>query len=130
MKQRISLSIVFFIFGISANAQVLACKKFRNGTFKMTYEGKKGIIKRYNDVQEEYMNGSGKPTMTFTVKWISDCIYTLTPTATTRKEYPDIPKDGTMTVKITETTANSYNYSATYSWNKQHVYRNTLTLIK
>lgn len=96
----------------------------------MTFEGKNGLIKRAGNVQEEYLNGDGKPTMTFTVNWLSDCEYTLTPTAATRKAFPDIPKDGTMTVNIFKTTANTYTYRAIYSWDKKKQYENTLTLIK
>jgi hypothetical protein len=130
MTKSLFLSTCFLLLGFHLKAQILDCQKFRNGTFKMTYEGKKGIIKRYKDVQEEYLNGDGKPTMIFSVKWINDCTYTLTPTAATRKSLPDIPKDAIMTVNIIRTTANGYTYSATYSWDKKKVYNNTLTLIK
>jgi predicted extracellular nuclease len=117
-------------FGTIAKAQDLNCKKFKTGTFKMTFEGRNGIIKRTATIQEEYLNGSGKPTMTFTIKWLSDCKYTLTPTAATRKDFPDIPKDGTMTVQIIRTTPTSYTYSAVYSWDNKKTYENTVTLIK
>jgi hypothetical protein len=118
------------IISFDSKAQNTDCKKFKNGTFKMTFEGKKGLIKRYGNVQEEYLNGDGKPTMVFHVKWISDCAYTLTPTAATRKSLPDIPKNAVMTVNIIKTMATGYTYAATYSWDKKKIYNNTLTLIK
>ncbi len=96
----------------------------------MTHEGKKGIIKRFGNTQEEYLNGEGKPTLVFTVSWINDCTYILTPTAATRKAFPAIPKLGNMTVNIIKTTATTYTYSATYSWDNKKVYENVLTLIK
>jgi hypothetical protein len=131
MFRKLILTFLFFLllFTISF-AQVPNCKKFKTGNFKMTYEGKKGLIKRYGNTQEEYLNGDGKPTMVFTINWINDCTYTLTPTAATRKAFRDIPKEGTMTVTIIKTTATSYTYAATYSWDKKKVYENTLTLIK
>lgn len=128
MKLRLFFPLLFLV--TIAKAQQLDCKKFKNGTFKMTYDGKNGIIRRYQNVQEEYLNGDGKPTMVFTVKWLNDCTYTLTPTADTRKSIPSIPKDAVMTVNITKTTSTTYSYSATYSWDKKKVYQNTLTLIK
>jgi hypothetical protein len=118
------------IFSLNATAQNVNCKKFRNGTFKMDYNGKKGIVKRNGDVQEEFLNGSGTPTFSFKVKWLNDCTYTLDPTATTRKDHPDIPKDATMTVHITKTTANSYSYTARYAFDKKNVYESELILIK
>lgn len=114
----------------NAKAQAPDCKKFRNGTFKMTFEGKKGLIRRTGNIQEEFLNGDGKPTMTFTVNWLNDCTYTLTPTPATRKAYKDIPDNGIMRVIIIKTTVNSYTYSATYSWDKKKTYTNELTLIK
>ena len=77
---------VFLVISSYSKAQTIDCKKFKNGTFKMTYEGKKGIIKRYQGIQEEYLNGDGKPTMVFQVKWINDCMYTLTQDA-----HPPVP---------------------------------------
>lgn len=121
--------LVFAVSGI-AQAQTANCKRFRTGTFKMTYEGKNGIIKRTADVQEEYLNGSGSPTMTFAINWLNDCSYTLTPTATTRKKFPEIPKNGVMTVQIIKTTATSYTYTATYSWDKKKTYENTVMMIR
>ena len=127
IKIFLSLFIIIISSVTSIQAQTIDCKKFKNGTFKMTFEGKNGIIKRYGAIQEEYLNGEGKPTMTFAVKWLSNCTYTLTPTAATRKSFPDIPKEGLMTVNIVHTTSNSYSYSAKYSWDKKNIYKNVLT---
>jgi len=129
-KKLVALLFFSASFYACANAQEVNCKKFRNGTFKMTYEGKKGIIERKGTQQDEYLNGSGTPTFSFTVKWLNDCTYTLEPTALTRKKYPDMPKDATMTVKIVKTTANSYSYTATYNFDRKKVYRAELVLIK
>jgi hypothetical protein len=129
-KILLNLVLLFFCSIYALKAQSPNCKKFKTGTFTMTYQGKKGIIKRYGNTQEEYLNGEGKPTMVFTVNWLSDCTYTLTPTAATRKAFPEIPKEGTMTVKITKTTTKTYTYSASYIWDKKKTYENTMTLIK
>ena len=111
-------------------AQTINCKKFKNGTFKMTYLGKNGIVKRKGNIQDEYYNGEKTPSLSFTVKWIDNCTYTLTPTEATRKLNPEIPKDGVMTVKITKTTTSSYSCSSAFNFNKTKVFNSELTLIK
>jgi len=122
------LLILTVCFIVKSNAQSTNCKKFKNGTFKMTYQGKSGIIKRNGNIQDEYFDGSKIPTMSFTVKWLNDCTYTLDPTAATRKKNPAIPKDGIMTVKITKTTANSYFCAASFNFEKNKIYESEMIL--
>jgi len=51
--------------------------------------------------------------MSFDVKWLEDCTYTLTPTKESFAKYPRLPKNAIITVKITNTTTNSYTQSST-----------------
>jgi len=129
--KKLLFSFLILMTGIIAqsNAQAINCKKFKNGTFKMTYQGKSGIIKRNGNTQDEYFDGSKIPTMSFTVKWLDECTYTLDPTAATRKRNPAIPKDGIMTVKITKTTANSYFCAASFNSDKNKIYESEMILV-
>ena len=85
------------------------CLKFRNGKFKVTDPASKKvcIITRDGDIQTERMEDSDE-TYDFTIEWINDCTYTVTPTPTTIDRNRDVLKAGTMTVKIVKTTDTSY----------------------
>lgn len=108
---RTLLFLMILSTAIKANAQDLACKDFRNGTFKSTNEGLSIIIKREGNLQEEYLDGSKTPAMSFSIKWIDDCTYTLAFDTKVLEKNKAIPKDALLTVKITKTTADSYTYS-------------------
>ncbi len=130
MFKNIFLFFILVSLSFSINAQTAACKKFRYGTFRMITEGKSVIVKRYGNMQEETVEGANFPKMVFTVKWLNDCSYELTPTATTRKSYPEMPKIATMTATILKTTANSYLCSSVFSFDKTKVFKSQLTLLK
>lgn len=83
------------------------CARFKNGTFRITDHGRVDIIERNGAVQKEYWNGAKEPTV-YTVKWVDECTYTLTPSADVFRKYPKMPKNAMMTVKINRTTPDSY----------------------
>ena len=122
---------MLFVASIAAHAQVkkqaipklkgpeptpLNCKQYHNGTFKIPYLDKTIIVKRHGDIQEEY-EGLDKPAIVYKVKWLSDCTYTLTPTAETVKQHKDIKKNTVLTVDIVQQNTASFTQivSANYS---------------
>ena len=114
------LLFVLFVFSLSiAKSQTISCKNFREGTFKMDFKGKSILIKRYGNVQYEYLNNDQKPTMTFAVKWINDCTYTLKPNAATLKSFKVLPANALLTVKIIKTTPKSYFHSTSNNYSKE-----------
>jgi hypothetical protein len=131
MMKKLIVFVVFIFAFTASNAQTLNCKKFRNGTFQMKYnKGNIAIIKRQGNVQDEFVNGAKIPTLSFIVKWIDDCTYTLTPDLVTRKKNPDMPKDATMVVKITKTTSNSYFTTSYLNADKKTIFNSELVLVK
>jgi len=101
--------ILLCIACIKTQAQGPDCKKFRDGSFKI--EAKDGvpeiIIVRKGKKQIEKVTGSTKEAE-FVVTWIDNCTYTLVPTEKTTALYPSFPKNGVLTVKITEVKPKSY----------------------
>lgn len=96
----------------SLYAQSSNCKNFRNGTFICKFDGNTDIIKRSGSLQLEYFNGAETPSR-YTVKWLDDCTYTLTPQADVFKESKDLPKNIVFTVKIIKTSRDSYTQTTT-----------------
>lgn len=109
MKKLFPVIILFLGSCLSAIAQGPDCKKFKDGSFKI--EAKEGvpevIIVRKGKKQLEKVTGSTQEAE-FVVTWINDCTYTLIPTEKTLAMYPSIPKNGVLTVKITEVKPKSY----------------------
>lgn len=93
-------------------AQSINCRQFRTGTFSITSNGKTTIIKRYSNRQLEYFDHATKP-ITFHLKWIDECTYTLKPEASFFKNNPEAPKNSLLTVVITKASQNSYTMRAT-----------------
>lgn len=85
------------------------CTQFKNGTFKVTDPATKKvcIITRDGNTQTEKMEDEAE-VYDFDIVWISDCSYTVTPTAATAAKNKDTLKAGTLTVTITKTKENSY----------------------
>jgi hypothetical protein len=115
MCMKIFLFTFFILILCSGlHAQSLNCLSFRNGKFKMTINGHTSVIERSGSNQKEYfINLKDSLKMSFNVKWLDDCTYTLTPTKESFEKYPQIPKNAVLTVQITSTTANSYTQSST-----------------
>lgn len=108
------LTLLIFILTLGLHAQSLDCKKFRNGKFKSTLEGRTAIIERSGSIQKEYfINLKDSLKISFDVKWLDDCTYTLTPTKESFEKYPRLPQNALITVKITNTTPNSYTQNST-----------------
>jgi hypothetical protein len=113
MKSNCIFLFWFMIFGSYSYGQNLECKRFTNGSFKIVdSEMGTSFIRRNGARQSEITEGK-KDSTTFIVKWIDDCTYTLTPTKKTRKNYPSLPENATLTVKIIETKDNSYIQTST-----------------
>src|ERR1700722_10584078 len=90
------------------------CGRFRNGKFRSSINGAPYFIERNGDFQREYILGApDSAVMTFHVKWISDCTYTVDPTAETHKKIPAIPKDAVLTSEIIKTTDSTYTTKST-----------------
>jgi hypothetical protein len=104
--------VVCLSFIATAHAQVKDCSKFKTGTFKMITEEGTFILKRTDSLQVESKIGE-KIEMEFLVKWVDSCTYTLFPTKKTFKKFPDLPKDGLLTVTIIETKPKSYVQTTT-----------------
>ncbi len=73
----------------------------------MISNGKTTIFKRQGATQQEYYDDAKTPT-SYTVKWINDCSFSLTPKADVFKKYPNIPKNAVLMVHIIKTTKDSY----------------------
>jgi hypothetical protein len=113
MKIILNLITLSFLTTIS-HAQINSCSLFRNGKFKTTYNGTTAIVDRKGTQQSEYfIRGRDTIRLDFTVKWIDDCIYTLTPDSEAFKKNPKMPKNAVITVKITDPKTNSYTQTAT-----------------
>jgi hypothetical protein len=98
---------------LGLHAQSLDCKKFRNGKFKSTFEGRTAIIERLGSIQKEYfINLKDSLKISFNVNWLDNCTYTLTPTKESFEKYPRLPQNALITVKITNTTPNSYTQNS------------------
>ena len=99
--------------GSYSDGQKLECQNYSNGSFKIV-DSVTGtsFITRYGTRQSEITEGK-KDSTVFTVKWVDDCTYTLTPTEETRKKYPSLPDNAMLTVKIIETKDKSYIQTST-----------------
>ncbi len=109
------LLLLVTVFGNKAFGQTPDCFKFRDGKFKIS-DAKAGgifIIDRKGGYQVENNEGL-KMTLKFKVTWLDDCTYTLKLETILRNENNvPLPTDMILTVKITETTKNSYLQEST-----------------
>lgn len=112
-KSKYTCLFWLMIAGSNCNGQKLECQKFANGSFKIVdSETGTSFITRYGTRQSEITEGRKDSTI-FTVTWIDDCTYTLTPTEETLKKYPSLPNNAVLTVTIIETKDKSYIQSST-----------------
>ena len=120
---------VFLFLSIPAMlfSQAMNCEQFRNGKFKSTFEGRSITIERSGEIQTESLIAINGKTlkepmvMTLNVKWLNDCIYTLSPTLASLKKYPKYPKNAVITVKIIKVNKDSYTQSATANFTDKAV---------
>ena len=105
------------MISVQAEAQQPAgCKRFKDGKFYSKFEGNTDIIVRSGSEQSEYFNGSKQATH-YTVKWLDDCTYTLTPQADVFVDSPNLPKNIVFIVKIISTGKDSYLQETTNNVN-------------
>jgi len=121
-------TIIGFLFFNSIKAQTSDCLKFKQGKFKMMYNGKLLIIKRDATHQYEYYSNSTLPT-SYNIKWISNCSYTLKPDANNFKRFPNTPQNAIITVKIISYSGNAYKIRATSNFSPL-VLKGEITKIK
>lgn len=120
------LKYTFFLFVLvflksNIYGQKLNCNKFKKGYFKIVDSTTiVSFIKRYDSTQTEVIEGS-KDSTTFTVKWLDNCTYMLTPTEETRKKFPLLPVNALLTIKIIETRKNSYIQTSTSNFSEMKV---------
>jgi hypothetical protein len=75
----------------------------------LSYGGKTLIVERSGSRQKEYyIKLKDSLSMAFDVRWLNECTYTLVPAKETFEKYPKLPKNGLLTVEITQTTSDSY----------------------
>ena len=115
MRNQLYCQSVFIILPllITACSSPSDCQKFRNGKFKMIFDGHTTIITRSGNTQIERREGVES---TLNVKWANDCTYILTPTKETLKKLPEIPKDAFVKVEIRKVNEDSYVQSSTSSF--------------
>jgi hypothetical protein len=106
--------IILTSISFCIHSQSLNCAQFKNGTFKIAADARSGetILVRNGNTQIE-TNQNTKESSEFTVKWIDDCTYTLTPTKKTLEKYSNMPENACLTVKITAVKKNSYLQTST-----------------
>ena len=105
--KKITLILILTFITMGLFAQAPNYKKFRTGTFKMSFNNQSVIVKRSATMQLEYLNGSKIPA-SFTVNWLNSFTYTLTPAKDFLAKHPAVPKNALITTKIIKTTQNSY----------------------
>ena len=112
-KSKFTYLFWLILIGSYSYGQKLECQNFANGSFKIV-DSKTGtsFITRYGTRQSEITEGRKDSTI-FTVTWIDDCTYILTPTEETRKKYPSLPNNAILTVEIIETKDKSYIQTST-----------------
>ena len=107
MKKAIYIFLLFNCI-IIFNSFAIDCSKLKFGKFKITKDDTYILVRKGN-LQYEYIGKiSQKPKSVFYVKWISDCVYTLTPTEETYEENPIYKEVGALTVTIKEVNKNYY----------------------
>jgi len=118
------INILLLILGLFVSARVQAqvndCKRFRTGTFKMTYYGKPTIIVRTETKQQQFFDGQKTP-VEFTVKWLNDCTFTLTLIKGQFDKVKAIPPNATLTMQIVKTSKNSYTQVTTANFTGQSI---------
>ena len=109
---------LFCLLLLAFNGYSQNCAKYREGKFKVTDPKSKKvcIITREGETQTEKME-EAEEAYTFDIKWLDDCTYTLTPTASTLARNKDVKDIGTMTVKIIQVRDSSYTHRITVANN-------------
>jgi len=109
MRKQYTVILLLLFTSLTGFSQATDCSKVREGKYRLTDAKSKqvSVITRKNDKQSEKMQDA-EEIYDFDVKWLSDCSYTLTPTAATTARSKEITRLGTMTVTITQVKDSSY----------------------
>ena len=120
--QKIGLGLAV-VLGMAVNGygQIPGCAVFRNGKFKMTYQGKETIIIRKGNKQLQYFDKAKQPTV-YTVKWVNDCTFTLTPDDKKRvAKLKNVPLTAVLTQQIIKASKKSYTQLTSANFTKQTI---------
>lgn len=98
------ISLILF----SCNPQKKECTKFKTGTFKYLDENSKHITITRNDTLQIENNIKNNIKITTSVKWESDCSYTLKYEDVTNYEYRNDILGKKIFISIIETKGNIY----------------------
>ncbi len=119
--KKIGFSLVAMLFvAVNLHAQSPGCKLFRDGKFKMTYKGKQTIIIRKGYQQLQYFDKAKQPTV-YTVKWVNDCTFTLTPERKRIAKLKDVPLTAVLTQKIIKAKKDSYTQVTSANFTKRTI---------
>lgn len=103
--------LLLFLTVCNGFAQSKDCSKFRTGTFKYVNSDEQDTVIVRNDSVQIETDATNGFKLTGSLKWLSDCKYTLTYTDVSNPDYSFIV--GTIfNVDITSTTKNAYKYTA------------------
>jgi hypothetical protein len=112
-----------------AAAQQPACKAMRTGIFQLTSpNGVTARIIRSASRQTEQMSNSKLQT-DYSVEWLDECTYVLTPRPSFFDKYPLAPRGARLTVHITKVTGNRYTAESTFNFSPD-IIRSELVKVK
>lgn len=105
---------ILFAFTLLANSQTINCKKFKSGKFYYPgIPGSKGYVVRDNETQKSYYMNTQNMTVTWNVKWTSDCDYELT--FKSAENGDGFFKEGDkILATITETNEDCFSFKSTF----------------
>jgi hypothetical protein len=127
---RLFFVIISLAGPVLAFAQSPDCRQFKDGLFKTTVDGTTDIIRRSGLDQIEYFQGASNKADHFTVKWLDDCTYTLTPDSAVFSVNKGLPKNIVFTIRIIKTTKDSYTQIMTDNLGKYGTITSTMTRIE
>jgi hypothetical protein len=125
MKNYVIWGSILLSLCITVNAQTTRCNDFHNGKFVLRGEDTELIsrIERNDSLQVETVKlDTNVIRVIYIVKWIDNCVYTLTPMPEVFETHPDLPRNTFFTVRIRtkdeesywqETTSNFSSYVST-----------------
>jgi hypothetical protein len=114
------LILACLLVTVKLQAQINDCKRFHTGTFKMMYYGKPTIVVRTKTKQQQFFDGQKTP-VEFTVKWLSDCTFTLTLIKGRLDKVKAVPPNAVLTMQIVKTSKNSYTQVTTANFTGQSI---------
>ena len=127
MKNIFLLLLITILTAMHLNGQELNCSDFLNGHYIIPrdYPAPQWTIIRLDSLQKEVGTGD-TDTVEFHVKWIDECIYTLTPVDEKILFDSGIPPNSTLQVEILETGKNKYYKKSTFSFSELEIFSDVI----